>query len=144
MQRWLASLLVVAVVPFAFACSGSDEPTSPADVVDDGEVGADVSGDTAVEVGPEVVGEPGVETGPEATEDVEVSTDVPDAAEGLEPELPPDGVEPDATDVTEVTDLPVELPPLALQAPLVAPADPLKDTGIESCPVYQDQRCEAG
>lgn len=37
-----------------------------------------------------------------------------------------------------------ELPALVLKAPVPAPRDPLAGTGVESCPIYEERRCEAG
>ncbi len=134
MHRWMVSLWMAALVPFALACAGSDEAATPADVVEAAaDVGPDVATDLATDVATDPSPDAPAETGPEACECDEGEASNPDTAEIA-----------DATEVPEITDVPVELPPLALQPPLATPADPLKDTGIESCPVYQEQRCQLG
>ncbi|MBL6974775.1 MAG: hypothetical protein ISR64_03495 [Deltaproteobacteria bacterium] len=54
--------------------------------------------------------------------------------------------------VDTVGDIPIDtpldveppLPPLPTKAPLATPADPLIDTDIESCALYQEERCLSG
>ena len=84
-------------------------------------------GDSATDV-------PGTE-GTEVVADV-VAPDVPgDVAPGDAPEVA--DASPDANDV--------EAPlALILKQPLPTPIDPLKDTGVTSCAVFQDERCQGG
>jgi hypothetical protein len=63
--------------------------------------------------------------------------DLPDVAADDLPDTSPDDY---ATDV----DVPPELPALPTQAPLATPVDPLKDSAVVSCAVYQEEKCEGG
>lgn len=65
--------------------------------------------------------------------------DLPDAPDTADPADAPDTA--DAADIA--TDVP--LPPLETVTPFGAPpADPLAGTGVQSCPIYEAQRCEQG
>jgi hypothetical protein len=116
-------LVVVLSLGSFVACSddgssSSDDAgvDSQADVLPDGE-DADV-----IEGNPETLVEV---TDPEIFVDTHVDSDA----------------EPD-TDTDEDTIDP--LPPLPTQAPFVVPADPLTGTGLISCGVYQEERCQDG
>jgi len=88
-----------------------------------------------------------VEVAPDAPADAaDVVPDVPADAADVVPDVPADAVEvapdapADAADAAEV----VPTYELVLKAPLPTPADPLKDTGLTSCAVFEDERCQGG
>jgi hypothetical protein len=121
----LCSISILVIAGCNSGSDGSDTTTLP-DTVDvaDSELLLDAS-------------DPGMDR-PEALEtdaQPDVAGDLPvqvDAADALDvPAIP---------DVSDVN----EMPPLVLKPPLATPTDPLKDSGVESCSVYLQQRCNAG
>lgn len=119
----LAALALLAVVACGGSGSGTDAVSPDTGDVPAVDVPVDVAPDALPEVAPDAV--------PETVEDA-----VPDAV----PDVVPDA---DAVEPVDVPDA-KELPELVLKAPMPTPADPLQGTGIESCSVYQDQRCSGG
>lgn len=132
MNRSIA-LVVTMTATLLFACG--DSGGGPADVPAKDVPAADAPGADA--------DDPGVvaDEGPDALQDVadDVPGDVP--AEAIE-----DATQDASAEAVEdaVEDVPHELPPLPIQPPLAQPADPLKDTGIESCSIYLQDRCQGG
>ena len=98
----------------------------------------DATTDTVAEL-PDVVD--AAEVGPaDATDEtpadsMQEATDVPQEAS--------DDVQPDAEDATDAEEV-KELPELKIQPPLPTPDDPLKDSGVESCSIYLEEKCEGG
>ena len=122
MRRWLLPVLFLALVPLAFACAGSDEPAGSEDAL----VEADVAGETAAEVATEVPTEVTLEVAPDST------TEIPgDVVAETSVELP--------GDEAEITDVPAELPPLAIKPPLATPADPLPIKGSRTASPLWEQ-----
>ncbi len=88
-------------------------------------------------------GSGGRDAGPgDATMDALETRDVVEAAADLQPA---DGEAPeDDTPTDQAGDTAETLPPLPTKAPLAVPDDPLKGTGVESCSLYLDERCQDG
>ncbi len=117
------TILLALVALFALAACGG------------GGGGSDASSDVPADI-----------AGPDAAADVvapDAPADVPAPDDEAEVSTPDAADVPDATDVPDAADVvaPFEL---VLKAPLPTPADPLKDTGVASCSVYQQERCEGG
>jgi hypothetical protein len=102
----------------------------------DGKDPAKDIGDAAtVDVGTDVAGDVFADAGADASGDA--VGDVPGDGGGTDvsSDLLPDGLEPD---------VPQPLPPLPTQPPLPTPPDPLDGTGVESCALFQEERCSEG
>ncbi|HOU54897.1 MAG TPA: hypothetical protein PLQ97_13295 [Myxococcota bacterium] len=128
MGQWVGMACVVAL-----ACGGgSSSSDTGRDVVQDGipggdeDPGRDVPGETVTDTGTLDDGSPGDLPG----DDGAASDGI--AGDGTAGDLPGD-----AEDVHD-------LPPLVLKPPLAPPVDPLAGKDVESCPIYQDTRCEGG
>lgn len=118
----LKRLLALGALALA-ACGGETDPSgSDATPTEDVDTAEDV-----VDVEPDAdVAEPDSDAiGPDLPEDTEGDADVEDSAD-----VEPDVVEP--------------LPELVTQAPFATPNDPLEGTEVESCAVYQEERCNGG
>jgi len=89
-------------------------------------------------------GEGGTDTGPDDVKADNMET--PDAIEDTLTEIPGDVPGDTAPDTPGDTgqDAGPTLPPLPTKAPLAVPADPLIDTDIESCALFQEERCVTG
>jgi hypothetical protein len=131
--------LLAGVATLAVACSqggGGDATDAAVETGDLAEV-ADVPAEADVPV------ETADVTGDEAAGDAldgEAMDDLVETVEAFEAEEPVEAID----DAPDAADVPAELPPLALKPPLATPADPLKDTGIESCSVFQAEECKSG
>ncbi|MBM4352603.1 MAG: hypothetical protein FJ109_02225 [Deltaproteobacteria bacterium] len=123
-MRWTEAIWGGIFLAALVSCGGNDGK-SAADT-------ADIPGDAAAV-------DAAVDAAPDIAADVAVDvTDLGrggDVAEDVAEDVPPDGVEPDVV---------WPLPPLPTQPPLATPADPLAGTGIESCALFKEERCEGG
>lgn len=119
---WMAALAVLALV----AC-GDDSTNAPDNGLPD--VLADTAADPGAEIPEADVSDPDVPGEEDVTQDVEPGDVSADAEPGDT-----------AGDVESDVPLP-PVPELPTQVPLTAPADPLADTELESCAVYQEHRC---
>ncbi len=125
MESWMRVVSGVILATALVSCGGGDKKTLP----DAGDLaGADTRTDAVGDIG-----------NPDAAVDVagDSAGDLAggDAANDLLADASADGTEPDAV---------IPLPPLPTQPPLPTPADPLEGSGVESCSLFQEERCEGG